>query len=230
MIKMSPIQDTTMPVLTVCPSYQSSYKTDKLISLGISDANSYRGGDFKGNSTKNEKEIFEEVSFSFAEVIDSVEIVFPMNQNNVSSLRLKSDQIEYKLAKHLSLGKCFVINIKQFDEAIMSVTFLLKIPGYIYVNLKGQFRMSDSYSKVEVKLNQKLYIELIYEIIKQNEEIICKTYTTETYDDCTEGAAEDYMRNTFNCTAPFINSPKHLLICKDPEKSSKVWKSGFLLK
>ena len=135
---------------------------------------------------------------------------------------LSSDKIQYRLVKHPTLGKCFEMHIRQFGEPVMSIELLLNLPAYIYVNLKGQFRKSDSYSKVEIKLKEKLYIELLYEIVIKNEPILCKNYEKETYDHCCEKAAEDYMRGALNCTVPYINSPTNLSVCRDSEKSGQV--------
>ena len=41
-----------------------------------------------------------------------------------------------------------------------SVEFLTRVPVYIYVNMPGQTTNEDSKSKVEVKMKQRLYIDV----------------------------------------------------------------------
>ena len=123
---------------------------------GISQCQEYRGGNFKGNSTKDEREIFEDVTFSMDDIVENVTIRFPMKrQNKIGERRkktVKPKDISSREIRYRNMGKCFEIKLDQFGEPLGYIEFYLKMSGYIYVNSEGQFHNRDSFSKVEVKL------------------------------------------------------------------------------
>ena len=61
-----------------------------------------------------------------------------------------------------TLGRCYEIQMKFSGLArpVASVEFLTRVPVYIYVNMPGQTTNEDSKSKVEVKLKQRLFIDV----------------------------------------------------------------------
>ena len=75
-----------------------------------------------------------------------------MNKEKKSRTTLSAEAIKTKEIKVLTLGKCFEVDLLQFAEPFDYVFLTLKLPGYVYVNIKGNFFNADSYSKVEVKL------------------------------------------------------------------------------
>ena len=101
------------------------------------------------------------------------------------------------------------------------VRFYIKIDAYVFVNMKDHFLIRDSYSKVEVILNQCLFIDFTYEIMIQVEEKNCKTYNQDTYDMCSEQALEAKLLNMFNCTVPFINSLSKPPICHGDQRTKQ---------
>ena len=100
-----------------------------------------------------------------------------MKRNNTKGERrkrtVKPENITTREIRYLNMGKCFEINLDQFDEPLGYIEFYLKMSGYIYVNSEGQFHNRDSFSKVEVKLGNCLWIELTYEVINQTMEATC---------------------------------------------------------
>ena len=63
-----------------------------------------------------------------------------------------------------TLGRCFEItmNFSGSAKPVAAVEFLTRVPVYIYVNMPGQTTNEDSKSKVEVKLKQRLYIDVTF--------------------------------------------------------------------
>ena len=63
-----------------------------------------------------------------------------------------------------TLGRCFEItmNFSGSAQPVAAVEFLTRVPVYIYVNMPGQTTNEDSKSKVEVKLKQRLYIDVTF--------------------------------------------------------------------
>ena len=125
----------------------------------------------------DERKIFEKVTFSLNDIVENITIRFPMKRNNTKGERrkrtVKPENIPTREIRYLNMGKCFEINLDQFDEPIGYIEFYLKMSGYIYVNSVGQFHNRDSFSKVEVKLGNCLWIELTYEVINQTMEGTC---------------------------------------------------------
>ena len=115
-----------------------------------------------------------------SDVVESVTIRFPYNWNNKIGERrkktVKAEDIQFREIKYISLGKCFEINLEQFQEPLGYVRFKLKMSSYIYVNSMGQFLDRDSKSKVQVKLGNCLWIELTYEMINRTLEGTCRRW------------------------------------------------------
>ena len=63
-----------------------------------------------------------------------------------------------------TLGLCYEIQLKFSGkhQPVASVEFRTRVPVYIYVNMPGQTTNEDSKSKVEVKMMQRLYIDVNY--------------------------------------------------------------------
>ena len=59
-----------------------------------------------------------------------------------------------------TLGRCHQIEIQANNRAVSAVELFAKVPVYIYVNMAGQFTNENSKSKVEVKVQQRLYIDV----------------------------------------------------------------------
>ena len=151
---MVPILETTMPILVICPSYHAAYKEDKIKSFGIRSKRAYKRGDIKGNSSMDAREVFEEITHDKEELIESMDVGFPMNEQKQTSITLTAEEIKDNKINYRNLGKCFEVDLAQFAEPLEYVRIKLKLDGYLYVNMKGNFFNADSYSKVEVKLGQ----------------------------------------------------------------------------
>merc|ERR1712090_73041 len=136
------VQASLLPSMTVCPKYESAYKEEELARHGIksidvseriisqyismpgiylnsrniSQFQEYRRGDFKGNSTKDEREIFEDVTFSMDDIVENVTIRFPMKRKNKKGERrkktVKPKDISSREIRYRNMGKCFEINLE----------------------------------------------------------------------------------------------------------------------
>ena len=62
---------------------------------------------------------------------------------------------------HTTLGRCHQIQIKADNKAFINVEFVAKIPIYVYLNMAGQFTHTSSKTKIDVKTQQRLYIDVI---------------------------------------------------------------------
>ena len=123
------------------------------------------------------------------------------------------------LTRHLS--RCFKIYFGQFDAIPTAVKITTKLQTYIYINLPGQFSNNAAKSKVELKIKNRLSIEVTYEVLKMNFEKCCKKYPGKLpYDRCKFDAFEDTMQA--NCTVPYMNSK--LPICTNKSTINPVKK------
>ena len=215
-------QETDMPSLAICPYFTNAYKQEKLEHYGIKNGGEYKAGNYYGNSSKGAEEIFLDVTHSLSDLLDRMKIGFPVNKNKEKSRTLTSETVVSREISYVKLGKCFEIDLAQFREPLQSVKFYFKMDGYVFVNMKGHFHSVDSYSKIEVLLNQCLFIDFTYEIMIQNEEKNCRKYNEKTYDICSEKAIEAELLSLYNCSVPFINSLAKPPVCTGIEKTKKV--------
>ena len=65
-----------------------------------------------------------------------------------------------------TLGRCFELKLDLIDIAVASVEFEANFPIYIYVNMPGQTTNENSKSKVEVKMQQRLFIDVKFVLQK----------------------------------------------------------------
>ena len=111
------------------------------------------------------------MTFSVDDIVENVTIRFPMKRDKKKGERrrktVQPKDIKFREIRYRNMGKCFEIDLEQFGEPLGYIEFYLKMSGYIYVNSCGQFHNRDSFSKVEVKLGNCLWIELTYEVINR---------------------------------------------------------------
>ena len=211
-----------MPSLALCPYFSIAFKKEKLEQYGIKSAKEYKAGNYFGNSSLGAEEIYRDVTNSLSDLLDRMEIGFPVNKNNERLRTLTSETVVAREINYIVYGKCFEIDLAQFNEPLQFVQFYLKMDGYVFVNMNGHFHNMDSYSKVPVVLKQCLFIDFTYEIMIQNDVKNCKKYNKETFDICSEKAIEAKLLGLYNCSVPFINSLTKPTICNITEKAKEV--------
>ena len=211
-----------MPSLALCPYFSIAFKQEKLEPYGIKNAMEYKAGNYYGNSSLGADEIYTDVTHSLSDLLDRMEIGFPNNRNNERLRTLTWETVVAREINYIVYGKCFEIDLAQFQEPLQFVQFYLKMDGYIFVNMNGHFHNMDSYSKVPVVLKKCLFIDFTYEIMIQNDEKNCRKYNKETFDMCSEKAIEAKLLSLYNCSVPFINSLTKPTICNTTEKAKEV--------
>ena len=118
------------------------------------------------------------MTFSIGDIVEQITVRFPNNRNNSHKKSVKSEDIKFRVIRHLYIGKCFEISLGQFNEPLESIEFNLKMSSYIYVNSVGQWHDQDSFSKVDVKIGNCLWLELTYEVINRTLERTCRRWQT----------------------------------------------------
>ena len=118
------------------------------------------------------------MTFSIGDIVEKITIRFPNNKIGRHKKSVKSENVKFRVIRYLNMGKCFEISLQQFNEPLESIEFNLKMPSYIYVNSVGQWHDRDSFSKVEVKIGNCLWLELTYEVINRTLERTCRRWQT----------------------------------------------------
>ena len=175
----------------------------------------------------DEKLVYNLVTYGLEDLIEKLEIQ-PISGStkmfigqNISSLNTYEYSTRF-------LGRCFEIDIRQFDAIPSAVVMTTKLHIYIYINLPGQFSNADSKSKVEIKIRNKLFIEVTYEVLKMNFEKSCRKYSHElTYDKCKFAAAEEAMHANLGCAVPHMNSK--LPVCSNKSSINQVMKENICI-
>ena len=118
-------KDTLAPALILCPEFYSAYNQIKLNELGIANAEEYKNGTWKGNSSMDEKIVYNSVTYGLEDLIEKLEIQLISGstklfmETNFSSLN--TFEIFTK-----SLGRCFEIDFGQFDASPNNVQITTK--------------------------------------------------------------------------------------------------------
>ena len=220
-------KSTIMPAFTICPNYDSSYNETRLRRLGIAGRDAYRRkGCWEGNSGAGQRGVFDMVAHKLGEIVENMEFLM-VHDGKENKTMLSGNQLQHLLEAREILnptyGRCFEIDLAKLNQTIESVSIATHVPIYLYVNIPGQFHNGDSYSKIEVLLQECLFIELTYEILIQNDASTCRKFNkSETYDECSERAALENLTGEYGCTAPYLTSPPCLPICQGQEKAKQV--------
>ena len=72
--------------------------------------------------------------------------------------------------------------------------------------MQDQFYDFDSKSKIQADIGRKLFLDINYDIFKNNFDQTCHFYKNNSYDFCKETAVQEKIMKKFNCTVPFLTS------------------------
>ena len=218
--------ETFSPSLTICPAYAEAYNKTNLNKFGIGKANDYRKGDWHGNSTLDGRTIFKSVAHNFSDLVETLTVNFQNGGKSVYSGSFENMNVTEK--GHLTFGRCFQIH--PMNESIsvnkIDIKFLKSI--YIYFSMPKQFYNDNSKSKLEANVGEKLFLDITYEILKNNYVQTCKSYDYESYDSCKSLQLQKTLLSKFNCTLPFATTSKYK-VCKSTvsREASTYFKSIY---
>ena len=228
--------ENTFPAFTVCPAYHVAYNISQLKKFGITSREQYKALEWGNrlNSTFNEHETFKKVTHDIQDIIKSIEIRFT-NSNQFDKQNIST--LNYKEKYHRTYGRCFEIDIQEYGGEKLSLRVTTTMDVYIFIKEPGVFFDNEN-SRLEGRLGQCLFIELIYELYKkrmnggcakQDHSSKCLNYGDLTYDDCKEQAVEIQMVEELNCVVPFIESNHSVCKTKNIQKQA-VLLSGTKLR
>ena len=178
--------------------------------IGIQDANAYRNGDWFGNSSLEGETIFRSVSFNFSDLIKELNFVL---ENGEILFIVKKTYILYEPREiyHRSYGRCFEIKFRNEYQHIAHVNIKVKKSLYIYIGIPFHFLDQFTRTKLEVNVGESLFMEVNYELHKNNYGKGCRKYPnvyTQSYDRCKTLDQEENIMAEFNCTVPFFGKSR----------------------
>ena len=170
---MSSIHVNSCSVL--CPSFSFGFNETFLASIGLTQ-DQYKDGKWLGNSSEGERAVFDRSTFRMEAGENSwiirvshgfIALVLEINVKltNGEKRSFKAENINLLSTFEVfmtTLGRCYEIQLmfSGKPQPVAAVEFLTRVPVYIYVNMPGQTTNEDSKSKVEVKMKQRLYIDV----------------------------------------------------------------------
>ena len=195
--------ETLFPVLTVCPAYEESYNISNLNKIGIESAADYRSGNWYGNSTLGGRDIFNFVTHPLSDLIEKFVVLYESGQKFTYFGKFTNLTVTEK--GHRTYGKCFEIHFGSDvkDQLVLMIDLNILKPIYIHFNLADSFWNYNSRSKLQANVGENIFLEVTYEILKNNFGNNCKTYEKDNFDTCKETAAEKLVLEEYNCTVPY---------------------------
>lgn len=203
-INMVDSHQTFVPSLTICPEYSRAYSETNLNKIGIGKANDYRKGEWYGNSTLDGSRIFQYVTHNFSDLVQSFSIRFKKGEKLIYSGFSKDLKVTEK--GHYTFGRCFETQQMDKNDSIYTYDIMFSKSIYIYFNMPQQFYNDDSKSKIQANVGERQYLDITYEILKNNFAKNCKSYNSNSYDFCKATEIENIIWAKFNCTVPFLTT------------------------
>ena len=218
-VKMEKSYETILPALVVCPEYFAAYNLTKLQDFGIDSATSYRKGNWFGNTTSVEgAKIFKSVTHDFHDILHSFSVLYKNGK------RLTSKNLNISEIGHKTYGRCFEIHFANDRNNVFLVDFVMKIPIYIFLTLPYEFHNEDSRSKILASPGEMLFMEITYEVLKNQHGSSCKKYNLlDNYDKCKTKSVDEKLKQKFNCSVPFLTESKQSLCQGDVAKEASKY-------
>ena len=181
-MNMARSNETFAPSLTICPEYFWSYNITNLNKIGIQNANDFRGGNWYGNSSLDGRMIFKTVTHNFSDLVETFIVYFDTGGKTDYTGSFKDLDVREKA--HFTFGRCFEIHFLNKSHSVQSVDIHFSKSIYVYFNMPNQFYNDDSKSKLVAHVGEKLFLDITYEILKNNIGKTCKSYNDKSYDFC----------------------------------------------
>ena len=190
-----------------------------LNNIGIDDVKSYKYGNWFGNSSLDGMTIFTSVTYNLSDLIETLTFKYE-NEETLTFTKTNFHALKPRTIGDINFGRCFEANLVNDGQFMPSVQFTVKKSIYIYVNIPFHY-YTLSRSKLQVNVNEYLYLDINYEIMNDNNGKSCRKYSDvqylNSYDWCVSADVERRIKLDFNCTIPFlvtIEQKNDSIICK----------------
>ena len=207
-IKMKSSYETILPMIVLCPEYFAAYNENRMRRVGIADKKSYQNGKWFGNdSSKSPEDVFKDVTHDLGELIESFSVLYKSGIKKHFSGNF--DNLSIIERGHRTYGRCYELEFANNHDNVFFVDVVAKRPIYVFINSPHTFYNEDSRSKIQVNINESLFMEINYEILISHHSDSCRMYSNidiDTYDDCKIGQVEKMIWDKFQCSVPFTKS------------------------
>ena len=177
-----------------------------LNSIGIENMDSYRDGEWYGNSSSDPFKIFNSVTYNFSDLVERLSYQLKYR----GRLSFKAENFEFLGIRTIHdryYGRCFEIVVDNENENVNSINLEFKQSIFIYVSIPFRFLDFSTQSKIQGNINEDLFMEVNYEVHKNNYGKSCRKYSNthdDSYDECKLLNQKRSMESVFNCTVPFL--------------------------
>ena len=185
--------------------------------IGLREADDYRTGHWYGNSSKDGNDIFLDVTHNITDLVQRFYVHFKSGSRkecvgDLSCLKAKD-------LGHRTFGRCFEIEFGNGIDTVSYIDVEIKKTIFVYFSPPHVFYDSDSKSKFQVNVDENLFLDSTYEVLQNNFEDKCKTYSENyelSHDACKMELAYQKIITKYNCSVPFIQKRNRAVnICKN---------------
>ena len=201
-------------------------------SFGIGSIEDYKDGNWYGNSSMDGAAIFNSVTYSFSDLIESVDFHY----QNGKKVRISSASLELALQPRTikvgKYGRCYEITLFNEKISLFFFRFEIKKDLEIFFNIPNQF-FTNSRTRIISKASERIYLPVIYEILMSNHDPNCREYSNSfsgSYDQCKESYINEKLKRKLNCTVPYALESEAVPLCQGSMavEASKIYKEYFL--
>ena len=200
-------------------------------SFGIDSIEDYKDGNWYGNSSMDGAAIFTSVTYSFSDLIESVEFRYKNGKKvkvSSASLALALQPRAIKVRKY---GRCYEIILFNENISLFFIRFEIKKDLEIFFNIPFQF-FTNSRTRIIAEASKRIYLPVIYEILMGNHDPNCRKYSNSfsaSYDQCKESYIKEKLKRKLNCTVPYVLESEAVPLCQGSVavKASKMYKEYF---
>jgi hypothetical protein len=171
----------------------------------------YRRGRGPNITTTSPQDIFKHVTLVLSDLVIKIRIRFISEADQIYKGKNLS-KLPWKSISYYFLGRCFSLSLAFPNMNFAEISSSKDILGYIHY--PGTFMSPDSTSKFKLKINERLYLTVSYEVSEINTKSTCRKYTeSQEFDDCIVKESQQRLMDSFSCVLPFSNSSQP--ICND---------------
>ena len=155
--------------------------------------------------------VFKSVTHNFSDLVETFIVYFDTGGKTDYIGTGSFKDLDVREKAHFTFGRCFEIHFLNKSHSVQSVDIHFSKSIYVYFNMPNQFYNDDSKSKLVAHVGEKLFLDITYEILKNNIGKTCKSYNDKSYDFCKATEIKRRILNRFNCTVPFLYTSKYKL-------------------
>ena len=148
--------------------------------------------------------IFNSATYTLSNLVANFSVHYQNGDVSESDEEMKT--FETRMIQTLHFGRCYEMMFERRKQNIEYVDVRSKQKIVIMFNLPGQFYTS-SRSYIQSNTRENTYVEVSYEVLKNNHGLSCKNYSyfvAKSYDKCKASILHEKILTELNCTMPYL--------------------------